>query len=83
MSNKNPFEIRLELLKMAREYLDQQWNMNVGFAHQLIEKSIQNGEELSKIIEKYTPNYYSLDDVKKKAAELYAFVSDSSNGSKT
>ena len=35
MSNKNPFEIRAEMLQMAKDYMDQQYHMNVEFTKQL------------------------------------------------
>ncbi|NBP02690.1 MAG: hypothetical protein EBU90_21735 [Proteobacteria bacterium] len=78
MSNKNPFEIRLELLKMAREYLDQQWNVNVNLAHEVLSKAMQNGEDVAKMWNKFIPEIYSIDDITKKANELYKFVCDGS-----
>ena len=79
MSNKNPFEIRLELLKMSREYLDQQWQINVNLAHQIldkvVDKSIKDSEDVAALWNKYVPAFYSIDDITKKANELYSFVS--------
>ena len=35
MSNKNPFEIRTEMLSLAKDYMDQQYQMNVSFAEKI------------------------------------------------
>jgi len=36
MSNKNPFEIRAEMLKLAKDYMDQQYHMNIQFYENMI-----------------------------------------------
>ena len=34
MTTKNPFEIRAEILQLAKDYMDQQYHMNkIGRAH--------------------------------------------------
>ena len=38
MTNKNPFEIRAEMLQLAKEYMDQQYHMNVQFAESMMEQ---------------------------------------------
>jgi hypothetical protein len=70
MSNKNPFEIRAEMLHMAKDYLDQQWSMNLQFTQKLFEQGKKSAEEVQKAL---TP--YSTDDLVKKAQEFYSFVS--------
>ena len=70
MSNKNPFEIRTEMLALAKDYMDQQYNMNVAFA----EKALEEGK---KTIDEVQDMYkmYSMDELMEKAKEMYSFVS--------
>ena len=45
MSNKNPFEIRTEMLSLAKDYMDQQYQMNVSFAEKMLEQGKSSMEE--------------------------------------
>lgn len=69
MSNKNPFEIRQEVLAMAKEYMDQAWHLNAEFMRQMFEQNKVTVEEMKKAL---TP--YSIDELMKKAQEFYGFV---------
>lgn len=69
MSNKNPFEIRADMLKLAKDYMDQQFETNITAA----EKMVEIGENtLDDIREAYT--MYTVDELMEKAKELYSFV---------
>jgi hypothetical protein len=70
MSNKNPFEIRAEMLQMAKDYMDQTWTLNAEFARQAFEQNKLSAEEMQKALVPYT-----LEDMMAKAKDLYAFVS--------
>lgn len=70
MSNKNPFEIRAEMLQMAKDYLDQQWQMNLDFTRQMFEQNKKTMEEMQDALKPY-----SMEDLMKKAQEMYSFVS--------
>lgn len=70
MSNKNPFEIRAEMLQMAKDYMDKQWEMNYFFTEKLFEEGKKTAEEVQKAMKPY-----STDDLVKKAQEFYSFVS--------
>ena len=50
MSNKNPFEIRAEMLAMAKDYMDQQWHMNLDFTRQLYEQNKKTVEEMQEAL---------------------------------
>jgi len=68
--NKNPFEIRTDMLAMAKDYMDQQYHMNVAFAEKALElnkKSIEEVQDMYKM--------YSIDELMEKAKEMYSFVS--------
>lgn len=70
MSNKNPFEIRAEMLQLAKEYMDQQYHMNIQFAENMVEQGKKTMEEV-----KASYEMYSMDDLMEKANEMYSFVS--------
>ena len=48
MSNKNPFEIRSEMLSLAKDYMDQQYSMNVQFAERMMDQGKIQIEEFQK-----------------------------------
>ena len=68
--NKNPFEIRAEMLQLAKEYMDKQQEMNVQFMNGLFE---QNKVQMEEVNAAY--KMYSMEDLMAKAKELYTFVS--------
>ena len=70
MSNKNPFEIRAEMLQLAKDYMDQQCQMNITFAEKMVDEGKKTFEELQ---ESY--KMYSTEDLMEKAKEMYSFVS--------
>ena len=70
MTNKNPFEIRAEMLQLAKEYMDKQYHMNVQFAESMMEQGKKSIEDIKESYE-----MYSMDDLMYKAKEMYAFVS--------
>lgn len=70
MSNKNPFEIRAEMLQLAKEYMDQQWHMNLDFTRDMFEEGKKTVDEYQEALK-----IYSMDDLMEKAKEMYSFVS--------
>jgi ABC-type transporter lipoprotein component MlaA len=70
MSNKNPFEIRAEMLQLAKDYMDQQYHMNIQFTEKMVEQGKQTMEEV-----KETYKMYSMADLMENAKEMYSFVS--------
>lgn len=71
MSNKNPFEIRADILEMAKDYMDKQTQLNVEFTTKMFEAGQKSAEELKSAM---TP--YTMDELMEKAKEMYTFVSD-------
>ena len=71
MTHKNPFEIRTEMLQMAKDYMDQQYQMNIQLANDLYEQGQKTAEEV-----KDAYQIYSVEDMMNKAKEMYSFVSD-------
>ena len=74
-TNRTPFEIRTELLEIAQQYLEKQWEAQQEFARaafmELLKQGVANQSDWSK----YTPKYFDFNDIIAKAKELYGFVS--------
>jgi len=70
----NPFELRFNLLSMAQGYLQEQQNRNQEFVSNAWELAKEQGEANMKLWKELQPESYTIDDIKKKASELYKFV---------
>ena len=70
MTHKNPFEIRTEMLQMAKDYMDQQYKMNIQLATDMYDQGQKNMIELQDAYK-----MYSVEDMMEKAKEMYSFVS--------
>ena len=77
MSNKNPFELRFDVLKMAKEMMDQQHEVANNKFWSMIEQYKDNGKDIQEVYEKYTPEMYKPSSVMEKAEELYKFITKS------
>ena len=67
---KNPFEIRAEMVQLAKEYMDKQQEMNVQFAKDMFEQGKMQMEQFQEACK-----MYSMEDMMNKAQEMYSFVS--------
>jgi hypothetical protein len=74
MSNKNPFEIRFDVLAMAKELMDRQYDMAQQQYWTMVENAKENSKDLTEAVEKYTPKMYQPHEIMEKAEELYKFV---------
>jgi hypothetical protein len=70
MSHKNPFEIRAEMIKLAKDYMDQQYHMNVQLMNDMFEQGKKTYEEVQDAYK-----MYSMEELMAKAKEMYSFVS--------
>ena len=68
--NKNPFEIRAEMLQLAKDYMDKQQEMNIRLMSDLFQANKVQTEEI-----KAAYKMYSMEDLMEKAKEMYSFVS--------
>lgn len=75
MSNKNPFELRTDILAMAKDYMDQQYQINKEFAQRAFDEAVTAQKVSADAWKSYVPQMYSIEDLMKKAQELYGFVS--------
>lgn len=67
----NPFEIRAELLKLAQEHLQSQYEANMEFVTKSYELLTAQGKSVAEVL---LPMPYTFEDVMAKAKEMYAFV---------
>ena len=74
MSNKNPFELRFDVLKMAKEMMDQQYDIAQQQYWTMNENAKQQTNDMTEVMEKYTPQMYQPQEIMEKAEELYKFV---------
>lgn len=70
MSNKNPFEIRADILHLAKEYMDEQMRLNIKFSEKMQEIGMATVQDLQKAY-----SGYSMEELTKKAQEMYSFIS--------
>jgi hypothetical protein len=70
----NPFEIRTQMLEMAKSYLEKQQEINTQFAKQAFDQLVVTGQCLQTEWKDYAPQMYNFDEITKKAKELYGFV---------
>ncbi len=74
-SGKNAFELRTDILAMAKDYMDQQYQINREFAQRVFDEAVTAGKVNNEQWKQYVPEMYSMDELMKKAQELYGFVS--------
>ena len=71
---KTPYEIRFDLLKMARDLLDRQYDQSVTMAWQALEKGMETNKTLYKDLEKYVPKMFTPEEIVEQAERLQEFV---------
>lgn len=72
---KSPFELRYDLLALATEHLNTQYQANVKFAQNLIEQAIAEGASEDKASKMYVlPKFPSIEDILAEAKKFYTFV---------
>jgi hypothetical protein len=74
MSSKTPYEIRLEILQMAKEQLDAQFHRNCDFATTMMQALINANKATVDEMSKLVPKMYGIDELTAKAVEMYAFI---------
>ena len=72
----NPYQIRTDVLAMAKEMLDKQYDMQMTVAHQAMELYKENAEQALEAYKRYVPKMYTPDEIKEQAEKLYEFVSE-------
>lgn len=77
MSNKTPFEIRADLVKLAQDHLEAQYNANMAFATDVFYKLVKEGTATMEQYKAYVPSFPSTEEILAKAREFYNFVGNS------
>ena len=70
----NPYELRFDLLSMAQGYLQDEQERKQNFAIDAWEFAKEQGNANMKLFEELQPESYTIEDIKRKATELYEFV---------
>jgi len=70
----NPYELRFRLLEMAQSYLQEQEQREQDFIYNAWDLAKENGVATMELFKELQPESYTIEDIKKKAAELYEFV---------
>lgn len=78
----SPFELRFKILEMAKEYLDNSYQLQYELAQKNLELMHEQGKLSVEAWKKIMPENYTMQDVITKAQELYGFV-ESKDGKKT
>ena len=82
MNNKNPYEIRLDVLKMAQDMLEaEQRSKEIKFREQVdtMRAAYKGNEEVVlSFIDKNAPTSYTQEEVISRSTALYNFVSNAS-----
>lgn len=71
---KNPYEIRFDLLNMAKDMLDRQYDQYSTMAWDALNKAMETNQELYKDVEKYVPKMFTPEEVIVQAEKLQSFI---------
>lgn len=72
----NPYQIRYDVLNMAKEILDKQYDMQMEVAYKAMDMFKDNADEALEAYKKYIPKAITPDEIKTQADKLYEFVSE-------
>jgi len=70
----NPFELRFKLLEMSTDFLESQAVKQQELAYEAWNLAKEQGNATMEFWKSLQPATYSVEDIKKKAEELYEFV---------
>lgn len=71
---KSPFELRTELIEMAKNHLENQYHANLEFATKAMLQLYKDGMATTEQLSKATPVFPTAEDILEKAKEFYQFV---------
>lgn len=72
----NPYQIRTDVLAMAKDMMDKQYDIQMKIAQSAFDAQKENAELAIEAWQKYIPKMYTPEEVMAKAKELYSFVTD-------
>ena len=71
---KNPYEIRFDLLNMAKDLLDRQYDQSSTMAWEAMGKAMETNRDLYKDVEKYVPKMFTPEEIIAQAEKLQSFI---------
>ena len=71
---KNPYELRFDILSMAKDMKDRQYDLAVDATHLAMEKFANATTDPKEFFANYAPRMYKPEEIIKTANELYTFV---------
>ena len=74
--NKTPFEIRADLVKLAQDHLEAQYDANLAFATDIFYKLVAEGTATAETYKQFVPAFPTTNEILAKAKEFYSFVQD-------
>jgi len=72
----NPYQIRTDILAMAKEMLDKQYDNQMNMAYYAMDMFKENADEALEAYQKYVPKAITPEEIKAQAEKLYEFVSE-------
>jgi hypothetical protein len=72
----NPYQIRTDILSMAKEMMDKSYDTQMQLAYSVMEQYKDNAEQALEAWQRYVPKMYTPDEVKAQAEKLYEFVTE-------
>lgn len=72
----NPYQIRTDVLAMAKDMLDKQYDTQMKIAQTMFEANKENMDLATQAWNRYIPKMYTMEEVMEKANEMYSFVSE-------
>ena len=60
----NPYQIRTDILQMAKEMLDKQYDMQMAVAHQAMDLYKENADQALEAYKKYVPKAITPEEIK-------------------
>ena len=64
--SKNPYEIRLETLRMAKEMLDRSFEMKYDLMREMIEQAKETNQPIKDAYDKYVPDMFKPEEIVKR-----------------
>lgn len=71
---KSGFEIRLEVLQMARDFMEKQASLNAKFAGEAFDIAVRANKVTIDEWKTFAPAVLTVEDLMAKATELYKFI---------
>lgn len=72
----NPYQIRYDVLNMAKEIADKHYDMQVELANKMLSMYKEDTQQALEAWKQYLPKALNPDEIKTQAEKLYEFVSE-------